>query len=204
MKKTLLLLALCLPIVAQACFWRRPAARPLTDTLDPTALPRNLWLVIEVADYGPMALRLYTEDAPYNVANVANLAIRKFYDGLTFHRIIPGFVVQGGDPEGTGSGGTGNLVRAEIKRKHIRGAIAMARTADAVNPERKADCQFYICLAPQPRLDGQYTVIGEMEWGFDVLDRIGNVPTGPGDRPINPVKMKRVWVTTAKPKQPRR
>lgn len=202
MKKSLALLVLCLPLVAQACLFRKP--KPLSDTLDPAALPKNLWLVIEVADYGPMALRLYTEDAPYNSANVANLAIKKFYDGLTFHRIIPGFVVQGGDPEGTGGGGTNNMIRAEIKRKHIRGAIAMARTGDAINPKREADCQFYLCLAPLPQLDGQYTVIGEMEWGFDVLDRLGNVPTGPGDRPVNDVKMKRVWVTTAKPKQPRR
>jgi peptidyl-prolyl cis-trans isomerase B (cyclophilin B) len=200
-KKSLALLVLCLPIAAQACFCK--PAKPLKDTLDPAALPKNLWLVIEVADYGPMALKLYTEDAPYNVANVANLAIKGFYDNLIFHRIIPGFVVQGGDPEGTGSGGTNNMIRAEIKRKHIRGAIAMARTGDAINPKREADCQFYICLAPLAQLDGQYTVIGEMEWGFDVLDRIGAVPTGAGDRPINPVQMKRVWVTTVKPKKPR-
>jgi cyclophilin family peptidyl-prolyl cis-trans isomerase len=150
-----------------------------------------------------MALKLYTEDAPYNVANVANLAIKGFYNGLTFHRILPGFVVQGGDPDGTGGGGTGNEIRAEIKRKHIRGAIAMARTGDQINPERKADCQFYLCLAPLAQLDGQYTVIGEMEWGFDVLDRLGNVPTGPGDKPINDVKMKRVWVSKTAPRKPR-
>ena len=76
MKKALALLALCLPLVAQACLGHKPKA--LSDTLDPAAMPKNLWLVIEVADYGPMALKLYTEDAPYNAANVANLAIRKF------------------------------------------------------------------------------------------------------------------------------
>ncbi len=201
MKKPLALLALCLPLVAQACLFRK--ATPITGPLDPTAMPKELYLVIEVADYGPMAFRLYTADAPYNSANVANLATAGFYNGLTFHRIIPGFVVQGGDPEGTGSGGTGNMVRAEIGRKHIRGAIAMARTGDAINPKREADCQFYICLEPLPQLDGQYTVFGEMIWGFDVLDRLGNVPTGAGDRPVNPVKMKRVWASRVKPRQPR-
>ncbi|UCG44510.1 MAG: peptidylprolyl isomerase [candidate division WOR-3 bacterium] len=169
----------------------------LTDTLTSDNLPENLFLNIKVKDYGDMKVQFYTEDAPKNVTNVANLGIKGFYDGLTFHRIVPGFVVQGGDPKGDGTGGPGYTVEAEIKRKHEKGCIAMARTGDQVNPKRRSSgSQFYLCLQPQPSLDGAYTVIGKLVQGEDVMDQLGKVKTGAMDRPVEPVVMEKVTVTT--------
>lgn len=182
-----------------------PASQPtteggesmLTDTLVATKLPSDLFMTIKVRDYGTMKIKFYTEDAPKNVTNVANLAIKGFYNGLTFHRIVPGFVVQGGDPKGDGTGGPGYTVPAEIKRRHDKGSMAMARTGDMVNPKRESSgSQFYLCLQPLPSLDGQYTVIGQLVEGMDVLDKLGTVKTGPGDRPEQPVIIEKVFVTT--------
>ncbi len=170
---------------------------PLKDTLTASALPENLYLNIAVKGYGRMKVKFATKDAPKNVTNVANLAIKGFYNGLTFHRIVPGFVVQGGDPKGDGTGGPGYTVEAEIGRKHLKGSLAMARTGDQVNPQRRSSgSQFYLCLQPLPQLDGQYTVIGDMVEGLDVLEKLGQVKTGPMDRPVEPVVMESVTVTT--------
>jgi peptidyl-prolyl cis-trans isomerase B (cyclophilin B) len=169
----------------------------LTDTLTSDNLPENLFFNIKVKDYGNMKVQFYTEDAPKNVTNVANLGIKGFYDGLTFHRIVPDFVVQGGDPKGDGTGGPGYTVEAEIKRKHEKGCIAMARTGDQVNPDRRSSgSQFYLCLQPLPMLDGAYTVIGKLVEGEDVLDQLGKVKTGAMDRPVEAVVMEKVTVTT--------
>ena len=175
-----------------------PAAKGmLKDTLIPTKLPENLYVNIKVKDYGTMKIKFYTMDAPRNVANVANLAIKGFYNGLTFHRLIPGFMIQGGDPEGTGRGGPGYTVPAEISRRHEKGSMAMARQGDNVNPKKESSgSQFYICFAPAPSLDGQYTVIGQLKEGMDVLDKLEKVKTGPMDKPLTPVVMEQVWVTT--------
>jgi cyclophilin family peptidyl-prolyl cis-trans isomerase len=175
-----------------------PAAKGmLKDTLIPTQLPADLYLTIKVKDYGTMKIKFYTMDAPRNVANVANLAIKGFYNGLTFHRLIPGFMIQGGDPSGNGSGGPGYTVPAEISRRHDKGSMAMARTGDNVNPEKRSSgSQFYICFKPAPSLDGQYTVIGQLKEGMDVLDKLEKVPTGPNDKPVKPVVMEQVTVST--------
>ncbi|MFO7675490.1 MAG: peptidylprolyl isomerase [bacterium] len=165
--------------------------------LDAARLPRDLYLNLDVQDFGRMKVKFHTDDAPVNSANVANLAIKGFYDGLTFHRIIPGFVVQGGDPSGDGTGGPGYDVPAEIKHKHLKGSLAMARTGDQVNPQRRSSgSQFYLCLEPLTQLDGAYTVIGDLVEGLDVLQRIGQVETDAADRPVKPVVMKSVTVTT--------
>ncbi|MEO0025153.1 MAG: peptidylprolyl isomerase [candidate division WOR-3 bacterium] len=161
----------------------------LKDTLISTNLPEKLFITILVKDFGKIKVEMYTKDAPLNVTNVANLAIKGFYNGLTFHRIEPGFVVQGGDPKGDGTGGPGYTVPAEIKRKHEKGAMAMARLPDQVNPNLESSgSQFYFCLQPLPQLDGKYTVIGKIVEGMEVLEKIGQV------RP--PVVMERVFVTT--------
>jgi len=175
-----------------------PAAKGmLTDTLEVTKLPENLYFNIKVKDYGTMKVQFYTKDAPKNVTNVANLGIKGFYNGLTFHRLIPGFMIQGGDPSGNGTGGPGYTVPAEIKKQHTKGAMAMARTGDQVNPERRSSgSQFYICFQPTPQLDGQYTVIGQLVDGMDVLAKLEKVPTGAMDKPTTPVVMEKVWVTT--------
>jgi cyclophilin family peptidyl-prolyl cis-trans isomerase len=169
----------------------------LKDTLVSTKLPDSLYFNIKVKDYGTMKIQLFTKDAPLNVTNVANLGIKGFYNNLTFHRLIPGFMIQGGDPSGNGTGGPGYTVPAEIKRRHDKGSMAMARTGDQVNPgKRSSGSQFYICFQPTPQLDGQYTVIGQLVEGMDVLDSLQKVKTGPMDKPLTPVVMEQVWVTT--------
>jgi peptidylprolyl isomerase/peptidyl-prolyl cis-trans isomerase B (cyclophilin B) len=125
--------------------------------------------VITMEKGGEIVIDFYPEDAPKTVENFVTLARKGFYDGLTFHRVEPGFVVQGGDPDGTGTGGPGYTIKAEFnKRKHVRGTVAMARTQD---PD-SAGSQFYICFKPAPFLDGQYTVFGIVTKGMDVVDRI--------------------------------
>lgn len=122
---------------------------------------------------GTIVAELYPKDAPLSVTNFKQLADSGFYNGLTFHRVVPGFVIQGGDPAGTGSGGPGYTIPAEIKLKHSKGALAWARTGDVVNPERRSSgSQFYIALEPLPQLDNQYTVFGQTISGMDVVEKI--------------------------------
>jgi peptidylprolyl isomerase/peptidyl-prolyl cis-trans isomerase B (cyclophilin B) len=120
---------------------------------------------------GVVTIELYPDVAPNTVESFKNLVRQGFYDGLTFHRVIPGFMAQGGDPEGTGMGGPGFRLKAEFNdRKHVRGTVAMARAAD---PD-SAGSQFYICYAPQPHLDGQYTVFGQVIDGMELIDEVKN------------------------------
>lgn len=122
---------------------------------------------------GDITCELNHEKAPVTVTNFVNLARNKFYDGLTFHRVEAGFVIQGGDPAGNGTGGPGYTVKAEIGLPHKKGALAMARTGDAVNPQRKSSgSQFYITLETTPFLDGAYTVFGQTVSGMDVVAKI--------------------------------
>lgn len=115
---------------------------------------------------GVIKFKFYKKDAPNTCANFIKLANKKFYDGLTFHRYEPGFVIQGGDPNGNGSGGPGYSIKAEFNsNKHVTGTVAMARAQD---PD-SAGSQFYICLAPAPFLDNQYTVFGQVIEGMDVV-----------------------------------
>lgn len=120
-------------------------------------------------DKGDMVVRLFSDDAPMHAAAFLKLVENGFYDGLAFHRVEPGFVIQGGDPDGDGTGGPGYRLKAEFNsRPHTRGTLAMARSS---NPD-SAGSQFYICLADARFLDGQYTVFGEMTDGFETLDAI--------------------------------
>lgn len=124
---------------------------------------------------GEIECELFPKEAPLSVTNFKYLADNGFYKGLTFHRVVPGFVIQGGDPTGTGAGGPGYTMPAEINpaHKHVKGALAWARTGDEVNPERRSSgSQFYITLAPTPFLDGGYTVFGQTTKGLDVVDNI--------------------------------
>jgi len=122
---------------------------------------------------GDIVVRLDASAAPLTVNNFVFLAEQGFYDNLTFHRVEPGFVIQGGDPLGTGTGGPGYTIPAEIGLPHVEGAIAMARRGDEVNPERASSgSQFYITLAPTPQLDGAYTVFGQVVEGMDVVRSI--------------------------------
>jgi len=119
--------------------------------------------------HGDILIELYADTAPNTVANFKALAGSGYYDGLTFHRVIAGFMAQGGDPDGTGMGGPGYKVKAEFNaRKHVRGTLAMARSSD---PD-SAGSQFYICYGDTPHLDGQYTVFGQVIEGMDAVDAI--------------------------------
>ncbi len=124
--------------------------------------------VIEM-EAGRIVIEFYEKDAPGTVANFVKLAKQGFYDGLSFHRVVPGFVVQGGDLKGDGTGGPGYTIKDEFNsRKHLTGTVAMARTP----APNSAGSQFYICLAPQPALDGKYTVFGQLVEGMDVVMKI--------------------------------
>ncbi|TGY89667.1 peptidylprolyl isomerase [Marinicauda algicola] len=128
---------------------------------------------------GDVTIRLRPDLAPRHVDRICELAEQGFYDGLTFHRVIDGFVAQGGCPKGTGTGGTGKKIPAEFsKEKHVRGTMSMARTMDP----NSADCQFFICLDAVPYLDEQYTVWGEVESGMEHVDALpkGEPPRKPG------------------------
>jgi peptidyl-prolyl cis-trans isomerase B (cyclophilin B) len=151
---------------------------------------RNKQAVIQTS-LGRIVVDFYPDDAPATVANFIKLAEQGFYDGLTFHRVIKGFMIQGGCPKGDGTGGPGYTIKAEFnKQRHIAGTVAMARTSD---PD-SAGSQFYICLEPQPSLDGKYTVFGQVVEGMDVVRKIGDVPTGPRDRPIEKVVIEKVRI----------
>jgi cyclophilin family peptidyl-prolyl cis-trans isomerase len=145
----------------------------------PGTVSANPRVVIETVE-GPIVLRLFPKDAPKTVANFTKLVGEGYYDSLTFHRIVPGFVIQGGDPNSRndnpfddGQGGPGYTVPAEIGRKHVKGAVAMARMPDAVNPTRASNgSQFYLALRDLPQLDGGYTVFGEVVSGWDTIERL--------------------------------
>ena len=153
-------------------------------------------IVVLETDYGDIEIELRPDKAPKTVANFLKLTKEGFYNGLTFHRVIPGFVIQGGDPEGTGRGGPGNTIPAEITDlKHTPGAVATARLGDEVNPQKASSgSQFYISLGTLRNLDGNYTVFGYVTKGMDVAQKIAAVKRGPGDKPLTPVHIKKAYV----------
>jgi peptidyl-prolyl cis-trans isomerase B (cyclophilin B) len=138
---------------------------------------------------GPIKVRFFDEDAPKTVENFRKLAGEGFYDGLIFHRVIKDFMVQGGDPEGTGTGGPGYTFEDEINQhKIVRGALAMANAGPNTNGS-----QFFIVTADAaPWLDGKHTVFGEVIEGMDAVDAIEGTETAPGDRPTQPQVIERV------------
>ncbi|OFZ18091.1 MAG: peptidylprolyl isomerase [Bdellovibrionales bacterium GWB1_55_8] len=130
--------------------------------------------VIIETERGQIKFKFYPSDAPQTVQRIAELIQQGFYNGLTFHRVVPGFVIQGGDPLGNGTGGSGRKLKAEFNsRQHVEGAVAMARAAD---PD-SADSQFYISLGRHPHLDNNYTVFGQVIEGMDAARQIQ-----PGDK----------------------
>ena len=142
-------------------------------------------------------LELYPEHAPITVKNFEKLVSEGFYDGLTFHRIIPGFMIQGGDPLGNGMGGADENIEGEFRAnghnnpiKHVRGVISMAR---AFNPN-SASSQFFIMHADAPHLDGQYAAFGKVTSGMETVDEIAEVPTDYNDRPKIAMRMKKVYL----------
>ncbi len=133
---------------------------------------------------GPITFELFDEDAPKTVENFRKLASEGFYDGLAFHRVIKDFMIQGGCPQGTGTGGPGYTFEDEFnEHKVVRGALAMANAGPDTNGS-----QFFIVTAQScPWLDGKHTVFGEVREGMDVVDRLEGIPTDGGDRPSEPI-----------------
>lgn len=126
-------------------------------------------VVILQTTRGTIKYKFYSKDAPKTARRIAELITKDFYNDLTFHRVVPGFVIQGGDPTGTGAGGSGVKQQAEFNsRKHVLGTVSMARSMDP----NSADSQFYIMLGTHPHLDGQYTVFGQLISGQDVANQI--------------------------------
>ena len=140
-------------------------------------------------NHGTIELELHDDDAPATVENFKKLAGDGFYDGVIFHRVIPDFMIQGGDPTGTGTGGPGYQFEDEFNdRKVVRGALAMANAGPNTNGS-----QFFIVTADAcPWLDGKHTVFGRVSAGMDVVDAIAAVATGPGDRPREEVRIESV------------
>ena len=154
-------------------------------------------VIIEMENGGKIELELYPEHAPKTVANFEKLVKEGFYDGLTFHRVIPGFMIQGGDPLGNGMGGSENKIVGEFRSnghqnpiRHTRGVISMARAFD----KNSASSQFFIMHADAPHLDGQYAAFGKVVSGIEVVDEIAAIPTDYSDRPKIAVRIKKAYI----------
>lgn len=160
---------------------------------------KNPIVTIEMENGDIMKAELYPEVAPNTVNNFISLVKKGFYDGIIFHRVIEGFMIQGGDPEGTGMGGPGYSIQGEFNYngfandlKHTPGVLSMAR---AMDPD-SAGSQFFIMHEAAPHLDGQYAAFGKIIEGMDVVDAIATTKIGAMDRPVNEQKMKKVTVET--------
>ena len=159
----------------------------------------NPTFIIEMENGQTMKGELYPETAPNSVANFVELANSGFYDGVIFHRVIPGFMIQGGDPTGTGMGGPGYSIEGEFTSngfqndlKHTRGVLSMARAMDP----NSAGSQFFIMHMDAPHLDKQYAAFGKVTEGMETADAIVSVPRDPMDKPYEEQKMKSVRVDT--------
>lgn len=140
---------------------------------------------------GTIAIDLDPSVAPQHVNSFVFLARQGFYEGVIFHRVIPGFMIQGGDPTGTGTGGPGYHIKAEFnKTKHVRGVLSMARS----NDPNSGGSQFFIMHDDAPFLDNQYTAFGKVTSGIETVDKIVNLPRDSNDRPKNPAKITRVTI----------
>ena len=161
---------------------------------------KNPIVRFEMEDGSSFTAELYPSYAPNTVANFVNLAGKGFYDGLIFHRVIPGFMIQGGDPQGTGMGGPGYSIKGEFARngfrqnnlRHSRGVLSMARSM----MPNSAGSQFFVMHAKAPHLDGQYAAFGKVIEGIETVDNICAVRTDYNDRPRIPQVMKKVTVET--------
>ena len=153
-------------------------------------------IIIEMENGKQIKLELYPDKAPITVENFEKLVGEGFYDGLTFHRVISGFMIQGGCPQGTGTGGPGYHIKGEFSAngvpndiKHERGVISMARAMDP----NSAGSQFFIMHKDASHLDGQYAAFGKVVEGIEVVDEIAAVETDFSDKPTTPVKIKKIY-----------
>jgi peptidyl-prolyl cis-trans isomerase B (cyclophilin B) len=171
---------------------------PTAPTKEEVAKYTKAKVTLETS-YGNIVIRFFPGGAPIHVKNFITLAESGFYDGTIFHRVIPGFMIQGGDPKGkdpnargVGTGGPGYTIKAEFNdRSHKRGILSMARTADP----NSAGSQFFICVADAPHLDKQYTVFGQVESGMEAVDKIVALPKDGMDKPLERAEIKKAIVT---------
>jgi len=162
-------------------------------------MSQNPLVTIEMENGSLVKIELFPATAPNTVNNFISLIKKGYYDGLIFHRVIPGFMIQGGDPQGTGMGGPGYSIKGEFSQngfpnnlKHERGVISMARS---MMPD-SAGSQFFIMVKKSSHLDGQYAAFGQAVEGMDEVDRIVSVPKNFQDRPLEDQRMKKVTVET--------
>lgn len=162
-------------------------------------MANNPQIMIEMESGGIIKAELYPDIAPNTVRNFLSLVKKGFYDGVIFHRVIPGFMIQGGDPEGTGMGGPGYSIKGEFSAngfenplKHERGVLSMARSA---RPD-SAGSQFFIMVERAPHLDGQYAAFGKVTEGMEEADRIVSVKRNYSDRPLEDQRIKRMTAET--------
>ena len=154
-----------------------------------------MFAIIAIKNYGKITVELNEKEAPITVDNFVKLVNKGFYNGLTFHRIIKGFMIQGGDPTGTGMGGSSKEIKGEFLQngvvnnlKHERGVLSMARTMDP----NSASSQFFIMHEDAPHLDGAYAAFGRITKGIEVVDEIANVKTDFRDKPLEPQVIKTI------------
>ena len=211
MKKTIVLLLAALLLLSLACATEEVsradkateallAAQQKNETKEETNVDKTHPIAtITMKDGGVIELELYPETAPESVKNFISLANSGFYDGLIFHRVISGFMIQGGDPDGRGTGGPGYSIKGEFAINgvnndisHVRGVLSMARA----QPYDSAGSQFFICHADSTFLDGQYAAFGRVTSGMDVVDRIAATTTDSKDKPYKDQIMETVRVET--------
>lgn len=157
--------------------------------------PFNPKVIVDMDSYGKMEIELFPAVAPITVENFLGLVERGFYDGIIFHRVIPGFMIQGGDPNGIGTGGSGKQIKGEFKMNgvdnplnHTKGVISMARSS----MPNSASSQFFIMHKDAPHLDGGYAAFGVVTSGIEVVDKIASVPTDFRDKPLQNVVIKSI------------
>ena len=211
MKKAIVLLLVALLLLSLACATEEVsradkaaeallAAQQKNETKEETNVDKTHPIAtITMKDGGVIKLELYPETAPESVKNFISLANSGFYDGLIFHRVIMGFMIQGGDPQGKGTGGPGYSIKGEFAANgvennisHVRGVLSMARAT----PYDSAGSQFFICHADSTFLDGQYAAFGRVTSGMDVVDRIAATTTDSKDKPYKDQIMETVRVET--------
>lgn len=193
--------ALCIALALPACRLTEPVEEPAGENSGDKEenMDNRVLATIEVEGYGTIELELYPEIAPQSVYNFCYLARQGYYDGVIFHRVIKGFMIQGGDPEGSGFGGPGYCIKGEFSLngfqndlKHERGVISMARKE---RPYNSAGSQFFICQEDSPHLDGGYAAFGRVLSGMEVVDAIAEVEVNSGYRPLASVVIKSITIT---------
>ncbi len=190
-RTTLLFVAGLLTVGATMAFAAPKVQKPTPPTNEELAKYASAKATI-ATKFGTIVVKFFPDIAPIHVKNFISLAEAGFYNGTNFHRVIPGFMIQGGDPSGNGTGGPGYTIPAEFSKtkKHAPGILSMARTSDP----NSAGSQFFIMAAAYPSLDGQYSIFGEVVEGLDVVTKIVNTPRDHRDKPLEPVIMTEVKV----------